>query len=125
MTKDEEQDPTLADMALTIHESNEIRVRDLEAKSGGQASLENAFDALKMLVLLEHVAVELGVIDRANLDFEGRRADMLSKIETQYEQMLKARDMAERQARLAGGPVGRRAGTPMRPGPGGIVVPGQ
>ena len=125
MTKDEEKDPELADMAELLRESNEVRIRDLEAKTNGQASLENAFDALKMLVLLEHISLELGVKDGAELDFEGRRAEMLTKIETQYAQMLAAREAAERQARLAGGPVGRRAGVPLRPGPGGIVVPGQ
>ena len=36
---------------------------------------------------------------------------------------LQGAQVAERQARLAGGPVGVRGGVPMRPGPGGIVRP--
>ena len=92
-----------AEQAQLIHESNEIRVKDLEAKSGGQASLENAFDALKILVHLEHISTHLGIADEVALDFEGRRAAMLSEIESTYAKMLAAREEAQRLAILSGG----------------------
>jgi hypothetical protein len=90
----------IEEMVALLHESNEVRVRDLEVKTGGQASLENAFDVLKMVVLLEHIGLRLEVLDEAMLDFEGKRAEMLTKIEDQYGQMMAAREAAERQAKL-------------------------
>ena len=114
--------PAIDEMVALLHESNEVRVRDLEAKSGGQASLENAFDVLKMLVLLEHIALRLEALDEALLDFEGKRAEMISKIEDQYGEMLAARDLAERQAKLTSG-VGPNRAARRHPGPSGIVRP--
>jgi hypothetical protein len=111
----------ICEQADLLHEDNAIRVMNLEAKTNNPGSLENAFDALKMLTYLEHIALELEIADKCRLDFEGRRADMLTTIELKVEEMRVARATAERQARLAGGPIGIRGGQPMRPGPGGIV----
>jgi hypothetical protein len=98
--------------ARRIRESNEARCRNLEAKSGGQVNLENAFDALKMIVMLENICAELDISDTTGLDFEGRRAEMLDKIEQQYEQMFEAREAARRQQVLAGGMDPRRVPPP-------------
>jgi hypothetical protein len=116
-----DDEPTLAQMAELLHDANEVRVRDLEAKSGGQASLENAFDALKMIVMLEHICAWADINDATMLDFEGRRAEMLSDIEHKYEQMVAARDAAERQQRLTGMMPNRQQRR--HPGPQGIVRP--
>lgn len=110
----DEIDP--GDAARIIRESNDVRVQQLEAKSGGQVSLENAFDALKMIALLENLCAHLGITETAMLDFEGRRAEMLSKIEHQYEQMLAAREAARRQQVLSGG-VGQQVPPPGAAGP--------
>ena len=112
-----------SDAALLLGEMNEKRIRDLEAKTNGQVNLDNAFDALRILTFIEHIVMVLNIKDNAELDFQGRRSDMLDKIEDQYVKMMAAKEAAERQAKLAGGPVGFRDGVPMRPGPGGIVRP--
>jgi hypothetical protein len=109
--------------AEILAELNATRIADLEAKAGQPGSLENAFDLLRILTLLENIAYTMGVTDKANLDFEGRKGDMLDNIENKYHAMKKAQEAAQRQQRLAGGPVGIRGGIPQRPGPGGIVRP--
>lgn len=117
-----EGDP--AKQAGLIKGLNDARVNALELESGQPGSLENAFDALKMMVLLEHVANELNCYDESMLDFEGRRSGMIDTIEGKWREMKEAMEAAERQQRLGGGPVGRRAGVPQRPGRGGVVRPG-
>jgi hypothetical protein len=112
---------SLDEMIALLHESNEVRVRDLEAKSGGQASLENAFDALKILTLVEHIALSLEVLDEAMLDFEGKRATMLSGIEDKYAEMLAAREAAQRAAALTQPLQGPNRQQRRHPGPSGIV----
>jgi hypothetical protein len=116
-------DEVEGDHILLLTEMNEKRVRDLEANTNGQVDLTNSFDALRILTFIEHITMSLGIQDEAELDFQGRRSDMLDKIEDSYQKMMAAKEAAERQARLAGGPVGMRDGRPMRPGPGGIVRP--
>lgn len=112
----------MAVMAELLHDSNEGRVRDLEAKSNGQASLENAFDALKMIVMLEHLVAWADIGDATYLDFEGRRAKMIGDIEDRYAQMLAARQTAERQQALTTmGPNRQQRRHPS--GPEGIVRP--
>lgn len=112
-------------MAQLMHDSNESRVANLEAKAGpgNEGSLENAFDALRMMVFLEQIALKLEITDVCALDFEGRRANMLTGIENKYAQMLAAKQRAESQQRLAGGPAGNRGGVRMVPGPGGKLRP--
>lgn len=107
------------DMAQVMHESNEMRVNALEEASGHPGSLENAFDALKILTFLEQIAYKLEISDVAMLDFEGRRAGMLNNIEEKFAQMKEAREAAERQQRLAGGGVINPGTMPIR-GPRGL-----
>ena len=115
-----------ASLGQLLHDSNEARVAELEARTGpqGKGSLENAFDALKMIVLLEQICFHLDITDAAMLAFEGKRAEMLTGIETKYAQMLAAKEAAERQARLGGGPTSSRGGQRMVAGPGGKMIPG-
>jgi hypothetical protein len=116
----EDMDPDeIEAMAALMHDSNEVRVSALEEKAGPnqQGSLENAFDALRMLVFLEQIAYKLEVSALANLDFEGRRAKMLTAIESKYAEMLAAQQAAQRAARLAGGTGGPPVGPPPGSGP--------
>ena len=115
---------TAGEQAEIVHQMNEEGASLSSMQAAGQpGSLENAFDAVKMLVLLEHIATDLDVRDVAMLDFEGRRAKMLDAIETKYRQGQEAMAAAERAQRLAGGPTGRRGGQRMVPGPGGRMMP--
>jgi hypothetical protein len=117
---------TPAEQAQLLAEDNDDRVSVLENKTAGPGSMENAFDALKMLTYLDNIVLALGIADQARLDFEGRKARMLSLIEVKVTEFSEAREAAERQARVsswAGGPIGIRGGVPMRPGPGGVVRP--
>lgn len=107
-------------MVALMHDSNELRVKALEeaAGPGQQGSLENVFDSLRMIVYIEQIAAKLDISELCALDFEGRRAKMLTNIEETYAKMKAARDAAERAQRLAGGPAqGRPGPRPMgRPG---------
>jgi hypothetical protein len=94
------------EMVGLMHASNESRVEALEEKAGpnNAGSLENAFDALRMMVFLEQIAAKLDISAVAHLDFEGRRAAMLTKIEATYANMLAARQAADRAQRMGAGP---------------------
>lgn len=118
LTRDE-----IGQMATLVHESNELRVQALENHADQPGSLENAFDGLKILVLLEHIAEQACVSEMANLDFEGRRSNMIDAIEEKFRKGQEAMKAAEAAQRLAGGPIGRRGGVPQRPGRGGAVGP--
>jgi hypothetical protein len=95
---------TTEEAAAVLYRSNEARVKELEETTNGQVSLENAFDALKMIVLLEHIARATGCFEPAAFVFEAKRAEMLTKIEATVADMREARDAAQRQAVLTGGP---------------------
>lgn len=115
----------MADRAALLEASNDDRVATLEKESGSEeGTLANAFDALRMLVFLEQIAAGLGVADIAELDFQGRREEMIEKLEAKFQQMKEARDAAERARRLSGPPTSRRGGVPTVMGPGGILRPG-
>ena len=115
-------DQTVEELWHLLRDSNNERVANLEAKSGGQASLENAFDALRILTFIEHVALTVQCFDEASLDFEGRRANMLGRIEDTHAQMVAARDLAQREAQWTKpGPNRQQRRHPS--GPQGIVRP--
>lgn len=112
------------EQAQLLHDLNEQRVAALESDNGQPGSLENAFDALRFMTMLEHICAKLEITAETMLDFEGRRGAKLDDIEEKLAEMKQARAAADRQQRLAGGPVGRRAGVAQRPGRGGVVGPG-
>ena len=103
-----------------LRESNENRVAALEAKTNGQQSLDNAFDALRILTFVEQIAVTVQCVDEAELAFETKRADMLCDIEERYEQMMAAKEAAERQQTLTNW-TGPNRQQRRHPGPSGIV----
>jgi len=88
----------VADDARLLREANDVRVRALETKSGGQVSLENAFDVLRILLFLDAITINLGIFDATLEHFEEARAEMLTKIEQTHAQMLAAKLTAERAA---------------------------
>jgi hypothetical protein len=108
-------DHSTAELAHTLHEANDVRVTQLETElPGGPGCLENAFDALKMLTFLDNIALELGILDDAILDFEGRRSTMIDKIESKVAELQEAKATAEARARLAGGNIAVVGGGPNR-----------
>ena len=102
-----------------LREDNRNRVAALEARTNGQQSLDNAFDALRILTFVEHIAERVQCLDEAELDFETKRADMLCDIEERFEQMVAAKEAADRQAQW--GPPGPNRQQRRHPGPSGIV----
>ena len=105
-----------------LRDANEVRVAALEEKAGGQASLENTFDVLRILLFLDAITINLGIFDATLEHFEEARADMLTKMEDRFAQMVAALEAAERQAQFT------QPFTPNRqqrrhPGPQGIVRP--
>ena len=92
----------MAEQAQILRTNNEARCRALEALGPPGTSLENAFDALRIIVLLEHLVSHWDLTDEVNLDFEGRRSGMLEAIEQNYAQMKEAAEAARRQQVLTG-----------------------
>jgi hypothetical protein len=105
-----------------LRDANEVRVAALEEKAGGQASLENAFDALRILTFIERIAVTVQCYDEAAQDFEERRSEMLSDMEQRFAEMVAARDLAAREAQW-NKVVGPNRQQRRHPGPQGIVRP--
>ena len=105
-----------------LRTTNEARVRDLETKVGHPGSLENAFDVLRILVFLDAITINLGIFDAALEHFEMTRADMLSEMERRTDELLAARDIAQREAQWTQ-PKGPNREQRRHPGPQGIVRP--
>ena len=85
---------------------NERRVKELLEASGGQADLTNAFDILEIQIMLRHLLHAAGekVELESELEFGNEVSLKLDDIEDKYTQFAKAREVAERQAMLSGGP---------------------
>jgi hypothetical protein len=75
-----------------LMDENERRVRALFKASAGTVDLENAFDFQKIATYVTHIALDLGILDRADLDFQGRKATMLDEIERQYDEAMRDRE---------------------------------
>jgi hypothetical protein len=85
---------------------NARRVSELLETSGGQADLTNAFDMLEIQIMLRHLIHAAGpkVELEAELEFGNEVSIKLDDIEDKYEKFAAAREIAERQAMLQGGP---------------------
>jgi hypothetical protein len=85
---------------------NERRVRELFEASEGQADLSNAFDLLEVQIMLRHLIAAAGpkVKLETELDFGNEVSLKLDDIEDKYEKFREAREIAEREAMLQGGP---------------------
>lgn len=85
---------------------NARRVSELLEASGGQADLTNAFDMLEIQTMLRHLIAAAGpeVQLESELDFGNEVSLKLDDIEDKYTQFAAAREVAERQAMLQGGP---------------------
>jgi hypothetical protein len=66
-----------------LPERNDARVVALRERTAGRVDLTHAFDVTHCLVLLVHLAFDMGVVDRAEADFEQRRSAILDKIEAE------------------------------------------
>lgn len=85
---------------------NQRRVKELLEASGGQADLTNAFDILEIQIMLRHLLHAAGekVELESELEFGNEVSLKLDDIEDKYTQFAAAREVAERQAMLSGGP---------------------
>ena len=94
--------PSPEDAHAFLKDDNERRVAEMKDRTGGKVNLDGAFDSLRATVYLKHLCLEMGVLDRADFDFEGQRSTQLDTIEaevTQHEEKMKA---ALAQAKLMG-----------------------
>lgn len=89
-----------------LKDDNERRTFEIEQRSGGQIKLEHAFDAVRAVTYLKHVLLDLGVLDRADFDFEGQRSALLDKVEEELTAFKAAKETALAHARLTGDPNG-------------------
>ena len=112
---------TIEMMWHLLRDANDVAVADLEAKANQPGSLDHAFDALRILTFVEHIAATLGCIDEASLDFEGKRGDVLKQMEQGYHNMMAAKAAAEQQAQWSMPPNRQQRRHPS--GPQGIVRP--
>jgi len=108
-------------MLHLLRDANDVAVADLEAKANQPGSLDHAFDALRILTFVEHIAATLDCIDEASLDFEGKRGDVLREMEIGYMNMMAAKAVAEQQAQWSMPP--NRSARRHPSGPQGIVRP--
>jgi len=93
-----------------LKDDNERRVREMKERTDGKVNLDGAFDSLRATTYLKHLCVEMGVLDRADFDFEGQRSVQLDKIEaevTEHEEKMRA---ALAQAKLMGNMPGHVEG---------------
>jgi hypothetical protein len=79
---------------------NGRRVDGFNEATGGRVDLTDAFDLLKIKVYMTHICLDLGILERADLDFQGQKAMRLDAIETAYTQMMQAREVAEARIKL-------------------------
>lgn len=96
-----------------LRESNENRIEKLENQADPErpGSMENTFDALRILTFVEQIALHVGCFDDASLDFETKRADHLEKMEQMFAEIdatvaARARQGPNRQQRRHPGPSG-------------------
>ena len=91
----------LSDEALhhQLKDDNDARTEAILKRTNGQVNPVLAAAGLRMEVYMKHILLDLGVLDRADLDFEGKRTEQLDAIEAQVEAMEKA--MREAQIRCA------------------------
>lgn len=94
-----------------LMDENERRVHALFKASAGAVDLENAFDFTKIAVYVTHIALDLGILDRADLHFQGVKANMLDEIEKQYDEAMREKETEVAKGKLA------RAGFKTAPSP--------
>jgi|ERR1700722_3257352 len=110
-----------------LKDDNEARIFAIKERTNGQVTLEGAFDSLRATTYLKHLALDAGILDRADFDFEGQRAKQLDQIEKdltqqekEWEKQRAAAEHAQNMARLQGiQSNGVRGHVP----PGGQVLP--
>jgi len=102
-----------------LKDDNDRRVEELKIRTQGKVVLDGAFESMKATTYLKHILLDLGVLDRADLDFEGQKSKALDKIEQEVAEHQKQLEAAQRQAMLMGqGPgVPIHDGRVTRPGP--------
>ena len=83
-----------------LMDENERRVRRIFVNSAGAVDLENAFDFTKVAVYVTHICLDLGILDRADLDFQGVKANMLDEIEKQYDEAMRSKEAEVARSKL-------------------------
>jgi hypothetical protein len=94
--------PTPEEAHHFLKDDNERRCTELLERTQGRINLNGAWESMRATTYLKHLCVEMGVLDRADLDFEGQRSTALDKIEEEVTQHEAALAKAQAQAKLMG-----------------------
>lgn len=94
--------PTPEEAHHFLKSDNDRRIHELVKRTQGRINLEGAFESMRATTYLKHLCVEMGVLDRADLDFEGQRCTALDKIESEVTDHEQALEKAKAQALLMG-----------------------
>jgi hypothetical protein len=85
-----------------LKDDNNRRVEALKVATNGKVILDGAFESMKATTYLKHILLDLGVLDRADLDFEGQRSQALDQIEKEVAEHQAQLEAAQRMAVLQG-----------------------
>lgn len=82
-----------------LKDDNEARIEALKQRTGGQIQLDGAFTMMQLATYVKHLCVEMGILDRADLDYENQRSQALDRVvaevDEREEKMRAAKAMAD------------------------------
>jgi hypothetical protein len=92
--------PTPAEAHGFLKDDNERRIEALKVRTDGKLQMDQAWTMLRIETYLKHIALDYGILERADLDFESKRSTMLDKIESEVEAFEQQVKQAQLQQKL-------------------------
>jgi hypothetical protein len=106
-----DEPPTPEEAHHFLKDDNERRCQELKERTEGKIQLDGAFTMMRIETYLKHLLLDNGILDRADLDYEGQRSTMLDKIEAEVTEHEEKMQRALAQAKLMGNTRGFVEGT--------------